>query len=78
MRSNQKFDEIRVFESVAERTGTVVDRDTIRGSPTMCRSLTELTRRVRRMGDGTYYLPVALWPEGKKQLELSETWTPMS
>jgi len=76
--SSQKFDEIRVFEGIAERTGNIVDRDTIRGSKAMCRSLTELTRRARRMGDGTFYLPVALWPEGKTTLPMSETWTTLS
>ena len=78
VRSNQKFDEIRVYGGVAERTGTVVDRDTIRGSAAMCRSVMELTRRARRMGDGTFYLPVSLWPEGTTQLPVSETWTTMS
>ena len=78
VRSNQKFDEIRVFEGVAERTGNTVDRETVRGSTALCRSVMELTRRARRMGDGTFYLPTTLWPEGKTQLPLSETWTTMS
>lgn len=78
MRSNQKFDEIRVFEGVAERTGNTVDRETIRGSSAVCRSVMELTRRARRMGDGTFYLPVTLWPAGKTEIPLSETWTTMS
>jgi hypothetical protein len=78
MRSNQQFDEIRVYEGVAERTGTTVDRKTVRGSASVCRSLTELTHRARRMGDGYFYLPVLMWPEGVKELPLSETWTTMS
>ncbi len=77
LRSAQQFDEIRVFEGVAERTGTVVNRETVRGSEGMCRSVTELTRRARRMGDGYFYLPVLLWPEGVTQLPLSQTWTTM-
>ena len=42
------------------------------------RSVMELTRNARRMGDGVFYLPVSMWPEGKTQLPLSETWTTMS
>ena len=78
MRSNQQFDEIRVFEGVAERTGTTVDRQTVRGSNAVCRSVSELTRRARRMGDGYFYLPVLMWPDGVKEIPLSETWTTMS
>ena len=78
MRTNQTFDEIRVFEGIAERTGNTVDRKTIRGSAALCRSVMELTRNARRMGDGVFYLPVSMWPEGKTQLPLSETWTTMS
>ena len=78
VQSNQKFDEIRVYEGVAERTGNVVDKETIRRSPAACRSLAELTRHVRRMGDGVFYLPVSLWPEGVTQIPLSQTWTTMS
>jgi hypothetical protein len=78
LRSNQQFDEIRVFEGVAERTGTTVDRQTVRGSSFVCRSLSELTRRARRMGDGFFYLPVSMWPEDKTTIPLSETWQTMS
>lgn len=72
------FDEIRVYEGIAERTGTTVDRKTVRGSDSVCRSMTELARKVRRMGDGYFYLPVLVWPEGKTTIELSEAWVPMS
>ena len=78
LKSDQKFDEIRVFEGVAERTGNTVDRKTIRGSKSLCRSLTDLTRTVRRLGDGYFYLPVMMWPEGQNQLELISQWTVMS
>jgi hypothetical protein len=78
LRASQQFDEIRVYDGVAERTGTTVDRETIRGSAAACRSVSELTRRVRRMGDGCFYLPVSMWPEGVTQLPLSQTWTTMS
>jgi hypothetical protein len=78
LRSNQQFDEIRVYEGIAERTGTTIDRATVRGSAAVCRSLSELTRRARRMGDGYFYLPVLMWPEGVTQLPLEQTWTTMS
>lgn len=78
LRGSQQFDEIRVYEGVAERTGNVVNRDTVRGSKAVCRSMTELTRRARRMGDGYFYLPVLMWPEGQTQIPISETWTTMS
>lgn len=73
-----KFEEIQVFEGVAERTGNTVDRETIRGSNAICRSIMELTNRARRLGDGTFYLKASIWPEGKEKLELAQTWTTMS
>jgi hypothetical protein len=78
IRGGAQFDQIRVFELVAERTGTVVDRNSLRGNGGVCRSLTTLTRLARRMGDGYFYLPVVLWPEGVTQLSLATSWTPMS
>ena len=73
-----KFDEIQVFEGIAERTGNTVDRDTIRGSNAICRSIMELTNRARRLGDGTFYLKSSIWPADKEKLELAQTWTTMS
>lgn len=70
----QQFDEIQVFEGVAERTGTMVDRNTVRGSEAICSSLGELTRKARRMGDGYFYLTSLLWPENTTQLVLRDTW----
>jgi hypothetical protein len=78
IRSKQQFDEIRVFEGVAERTGTVVDRQTIRGSGAVCGSVRELARKFRSAGDGTFYLPVLAWPEGVTRLELSSAWVPIA
>ena len=75
---NNKFDEVRVYEGIAERTGTTVDRQNIRRSPAACRSVSELSHRVRRDGDGVFYLPVSMWPEGVEELSLLKTWTPMS
>ncbi|HEY5611730.1 MAG TPA: hypothetical protein VIL97_11005, partial [Thermoanaerobaculia bacterium] len=58
------FDEIRVFEGVAEPTGNTVDRKTVRGSAAVCRSMSDLMRKVRRVGDGYFYIPVLVWPQG--------------
>ena len=72
-----QFDEIRVFEGVAERTGTTVDRNALRGTFGVCRSLSTLTQLARRMGDGYFYLPVVQWPEGVTRVSLLTTWTPI-
>ena len=78
LRGNQMFDEIVVYEGVAERTGNTVDRKTVRGSESVCRSMTELVRKARRMGDGYFYLSIPAWPEGRTKVELSTAWVPMS
>jgi hypothetical protein len=77
-RSHQTFDEISVYEGIAERTGNTADRTSIRGRQGICRSLTELSGKVRRLGDGYYYLAAMAWPENEKKLVLRDTWTPMS
>ncbi len=74
MNQDQQFDEIQVFEGIAERTGTKVDRATIRRSPSFCRSVSDLTRKARRMGDGYFYLSSLLWPENETKLVLHKTW----
>ena len=68
------FDEIRVFEGVAERTGAQFDRATVRSREGCCRSVTEMTRKVRDLGDGYYYLPLTLWPAGRDRLQLHKAW----
>lgn len=74
----QSFDEIRVYEGVAERTGAQVERKNVRGNGGFCRSLTELMRKGRAADDGTFYLPQNLWPPDTEQLELRTTWVVMS
>lgn len=74
---HQQFDEIQVFEGVAERTGTTVHRDIVRRSKALCGSLTELTRKARSMGDGYFYLAALLWPENTTQLVLRANWVPI-
>ncbi len=77
LRTNQYFDEVQVYEGIAERTGVTVDRATLRGSKTVCRSLSELTRKVRSMGDGHFYLAGQIWPENQTKIDLTTTWTTM-
>ena len=77
MSRDQQFDEIRVYEGVAERTGTTVDKKSVRRSQAFCRSVSELTSKARRMGDGYFYLASMGWPEDKTQLQLTQVWTPM-
>lgn len=77
MNEEQQFDEIQVFEGVAERTGTTVGRSAVRRSPGLCRSVSELTRKARRMGDGFFYMASPLWPEDTTKLVVHETWIPM-
>ena len=76
--SDRHFDEIHVYEGVAERTGNTVDHATIRRSKVRCRSLSELTRKARNMGDGYFYLASLLWPENTRELVLRSTWTCIS
>jgi hypothetical protein len=76
--SDQQFDEIRVYDGIAERTGNIVDRATVRRSKSACTTLSELTRKVRRDGDGIYYLPTDIWPADSQTIDLTSKWTPMS
>jgi hypothetical protein len=70
------FDEIQVFDSVAERTGTRVDHSGVRGRAGVCRSLTELAAKSRRLGDGFYYLAESAWPADTVKVNLARPWTP--
>jgi len=75
---NQSFDEIRVYEGIAERTGVRFERDTVRRSDACCRSVTELIRKVRTSGDGYFYLPLDLWPADTERFELRKQWVVQS
>jgi len=78
LRANQLFDEIRVYEGVAERTGNCAERSSVRGRQGICRSMTELLSKARRLGDGYYYLAVTVWPAELNQIELRQEWTPLA
>ena len=68
------FDEVQVFDGVAERTGVSIDFTDARRHHGICRSVTELTAKSRRLGDGYYYLASSAWPAGTKSVNLTRTW----
>lgn len=72
------FDEIHVYDSVAERTGNQVGRAGLRGRAGVCRSLSELASKSRRLGDGYYYLAASAWPSDKTSVNLGIEWQTMS
>ncbi len=71
---NQTFDEIRVYAGVAERTGVRCERSAVRRSVGCCGSLTDLIRKARASGDGTFYLPPHVWPADTERVELRKPW----
>jgi hypothetical protein len=74
----QSFDEIRVYEGVAERTGVHFERSAVRRCGGYCGSVTGLVRKARASGDGTYYLPLCAWPADTERLQLRKPWVVMS
>ncbi len=78
MRMSQSFDEIRVYAGIAERTGIHFERDAVRRSAGYCSNLPALVRKVRDTGDGTFYLPIDLWPAGVESVDLHKPWVVMS
>ena len=72
------FDEIRVFDGVAERTGLQFERAALRSRSGCCRSVTELIRKARHSGDGYFYLPLPLWPPDTEHLHLHRAWVVVS
>ena len=73
----RSFDEVHVFGGVAERTGVTVGRAEVRGHGGVCRSITELSAKSRRLGDGYYYLTSAAWPADVQSVNLAPAWTAM-
>jgi hypothetical protein len=70
------FEEIQVFENIAQPTGNRFDRSSIRQRRGACRSLAELTAKWRRLGDGFYYLAASAWPQNLTKLDLRESRRP--
>jgi hypothetical protein len=73
----ESFDEIRVYEGVAERTGVHFERSAVRRSEGCCGTVTALVRKARASGDGTYYLPLYAWPADTERLQLRKPWVVM-
>ena len=73
-----QFDEIRVYDGVAERTGVRFDRKDVRRSGGYCASMTEFMRKARAKGEGIFYLPIDLWPADTERLDLRKPWVVMS
>ena len=78
MRVNQTFDEIRVYAGVAERTGAHVEMNAVRRRSGCCVSVTDLIRKARASGDGTFYLPLDAWPADTERVELRKPWIVIS
>ena len=76
--SSRSFDEIVVYDGIAERTGTRLDRKTVRGRRNICRSLTDLAATARRLGDGYFYLVADAWPADTTTVNLLREWKPLS
>lgn len=72
-----QYDEIQVYDNVAERTGNLVARAAVRGRQGVCRSVTDLVSKSRRLGDGYYYLVASAWPEEKSSMNLGIDWEPL-
>lgn len=68
------YEEVHVFNNLAERTGNRVERAAIRGRAGICRSVTELTSKFRRLGDGYYYISASAWPNDVPVIDLSRNW----
>ena len=78
MRVNQTLEEIRVYAGVAERTGAHVERNDVRRSNGCCGSVTDLIRKARASGDGTFYLPLDIWPADTERFALRKPWVVIS
>jgi hypothetical protein len=78
MQNNRSVDEIRVYAGIAERTGVRFDRKDVRRSAGFCRSLQALVRNVRSIGDGTFYLPVDVWPGNSDRFDVYKPWVVMT
>jgi hypothetical protein len=74
----KRFEEIRVYAGFAERTGVVFEGKDVRRSEGCCRSLAALLRKARDSGDGTFYLPLDVWPADTERVELRKQWVVMA
>lgn len=71
--------EISVYQGVGEKTGVVIERSAVRGKAGLCKSMRDLAIKSRVLGDGYYYLPIELWPDGSEPVVVNKhDWTVMS
>jgi hypothetical protein len=75
---SQSFDEVHVFNGIGERTGVRVERSAVRGRRAVCRSVSELASKARRLGDGYYYLAAFSWPADTETIDMNLSWATMS
>jgi CheY-like chemotaxis protein len=78
MLSAQSFEEIRVYDGFAERTGARFEKNDVRRRDGYCGSMTQLLQKARSAGEGTFYLPLGMWPAGAEQVPLKKQWVVMS
>ena len=74
----QQFEEIRVYEGFAERTGVQFERSEVRRSGACCISLAQLARKARSAGDGYFYLQTDIWPPDTEQIAMQKKWIVIS
>jgi hypothetical protein len=74
----KRFEEIRVYAGFAERTGIFFERNDVRRSEGCCSSLAVLIRKARDSGDGTFYLPLDVWPADTERVEIRKQWVVMA
>ena len=74
---NQCFEEIRVYEGFAERTGRLFERNDVRHTGRCFRSVSALIHKARVAGDGNFYLNVNVWPVDTERIELRKRWIVM-
>ncbi len=73
----RSYEEIRIYDGIAERTGNRVDRPAAGPRATLCSSINQLGASSRRLGDGLYYLAESEWPEETESVDLNRSWTPL-
>ena len=67
-----------MYGGLAERTGLQFERSEVRRSVGCAGSLPELLRKARLAGDGTYYLPLEMWPADRPTVEIRKPWVVVS
>ncbi|HKR66498.1 MAG TPA: hypothetical protein VJZ00_22415 [Thermoanaerobaculia bacterium] len=69
-RIRRQCDEVHAYDRVAERTGVVVEIQSLKSHMRACTSLRDLVRKYKLYGDGIFYIPVGHWPEDRRQVVL--------